>query len=831
MSTKFYTNVQMRRDHILIRGYEDGLRFEEAVQYKPYCFVPSKKDTKFKTLQGNSVEKMTFGSIGEAKEFINTYKDVSNFPIYGMTEWQYLYLYDKFKGEIEFDMDAINIGLIDIEVEHDDGFPTPERADKLIQSIAIRTRGKNFVFGYNDYAIDQDTKFTKCKDEVELLTKFLELWVEIDLDIITGWNVEGFDIPYLVNRLKKILSPEAAKLLSPFKMITDRINFEGKVQYDIQGITTLDYLVLYKKFSFKTLESYKLDDVAMEELGVGKLDFGDSATLSELYHKDYQRFIDYNIIDNVRVDEIDQKMGLIELIVARAYMAKCKYSDCLGTVKLWDTLIHDFLLSEKNIVVPQYKPQQMPGRLIGGYVKDVIPGVYRWVVGIDVKSEYPHCIMQWNISPETIRNRVHNKFKIQYQPSIDAQDVYPGIFAGEISEFVGEGFTVSANGFRFDNDKPGFLAELMEKLFNDRKKYQALLKDAKKADDKKLQSKYHNRQRALKDTLNSGYGALANQYFRWFNFNMAEAITSSGQFTIRTVANYLNNYFNKMYQTTGEDYIVASDTDSLYVNLGPLVDRVYKNNEPTPDKVTAMLDKFCSEQMMPQIEKCLEALSKSVGAKRNRIEMNRESLADKAIWTAKKHYILNLRDDDGFRLETPKLKIKGIECVRSSTPLVVRDAIKEALFKIMNGTQDDLKNYVNKFRDEFTQMPFEKIAFPRSVAGLKKYASDTAIYSKGTPIQVKGALLYNYLLKKHGIKNMEPIQEGNKIKFSYLREPNMLQTNVIAAPGELPEKFGLQEYLDYDTQFEKSFLDPITGITDIIGWQVGSQKASLEAFF
>jgi DNA polymerase elongation subunit (family B) len=371
----------------------------------------------------------------------------------------------------------------------------------------------------------------------------------------------------------------------------------------------------------------------------------------------------------------------------------------------------------------------------------------------------------------------------------------------------------------------------MEKLFNDRKKYQALLKDAKKAGDKKLQSKYHNRQRALKDILNSGYGALANQYFRWFNFDLAEAITSSGQFTIRTVANYVNNWFNKLYGTKGDDFIIASDTDSLYINLGPLVDRVYKGKEPSAEKVTEMLDKFCKDQMMPQIEKCLEALAKSVGANRNKIEMNRETLSDKAIWTAKKHYILNLRDDDGFRLEKPKLKIKGIECVRSSTPLVVRDAIKEALFKIMNGTEDDLKNYVNDFRAEFTTMPFEKIAFPRSVSGLKKYASDSSIYSKGTPIQVKGALLYNYLLKKHGIKELEPIQEGNKIKFSYLREPNMLQTNVIASPGELPEKFGLQPYLDYDLQFEKSFLDPIVGITDIIGWKVGNQKASLEAFF
>ncbi len=830
----FYTSVHLRRNDILLRGYRNGKRVEEKIQYEPYVFVLSSKDSKYRTLDGKTVDKIEFTSIGDAKDFMAEYKEVDNFPIYGLTDWPYLFIHDEYPGEIQFEQEQIKIGILDIEVEHDDGFPTPERADKIITAINLRCSGKNYAFGYKTFIPDDDTVWVQCKDEEHLLTEFLLRWRDLDLDIVTGWHVEGFDIPYLMNRLPKILGEGAEKMLSPWQQINDRTGFDGKVTYEIYGMTILDYLPLYRKFSFKNLESYKLDDVSQEELGEGKLDFGTSASLAEMYVKDYQRFIQYNIIDCVRVDQIEDKMRLIELVCARAYDAKCRFSDCLGTVKLWDTLIHAFLLDTKNVVVPPFKQQSMTKKLIGGYNKEVTPGIFKWVVGIDVRSEYPHCIMQWNISPEKIGPRVDPRFRVQnydpYQP--DQLDVNPLVFSGEIAKYVEPGFTVSANGFKFYNDKPGFLAELMDKLFTDRTHYQALLKKAKAAKDKKLISKYHNKQRALKDTLNSGYGALANQYFRWFNFDMAEAITSSGQFTIRSVSNYLNRWFNKLYKTTDVDYIIASDTDSLYVNLGPLVDRVYGGKEPSVDKVTEMIDKFCKKEMMPQIEKCLQALAKSVGATRNRIEMNRETISDKAIWTAKKHYILNLRDDDGTRLEKPKLQIKGIQCVQSSTPMVVRNAIKDALNVMMNGSEDELKAYVSNFRTEFEQMPFEKIAFPRSISGLKKYGNSSTIYSKGAPIQVKGALLYNFLLKKHKLdKKYESVQEGNKIKFSYLREPNAVHTNVIASPGELPAAFGLDKYIDHDTQFEKAFLDPIVKITDAIGWKVGAQSASLENFF
>jgi DNA polymerase elongation subunit (family B) len=827
LRSDFYTSVHLRRNDILLRGYQNGKRVAKKVPYKPYVFVPSQKESKYRTLDGQVVDKVDFGSISEAKEFLAEYKNVSNFPIYGLTDWPYLFIHDKYPGEIDFEQEAIAIGILDIEVEHDDGFPTPERADKTVTAITIRHHGCNHVFGYKDYiSTDKFTRYKKCADEKELLTEFLLCWRELDLDIVTGWNVEGFDIPYLINRLDKVLGEGAHKMLSPWEQITDRTGFDGKVIYEIYGISVLDYLPIYKKFSFKTLESYRLDDVSMEELGEGKLDFGESSTLAEMYVRDFQRFIDYNIIDCVRVEQIESKMGLIELICARAYDAKCRFSDCLGTVKLWDTLIHYFLLDEKNVVIPPFKPGVLDKKLIGGFNKDIIPGEYRWVIGIDVRSEYPHTIMQWNISPETILDRASGKFAIYNE------DVNPIIFEGGLSEYVRDGYCIAANGYKFANDKPGFLAELMDKLFTDRQKYQKLLKEAKKAGEKKLISKYHNKQRALKDTLNSGYGALANQYFRWFNFNMAEAITSSGQFIIRSVAMELNKYFNKLYGTKDKDFIVASDTDSLYINAGPLVDRVFPKGASI-EKTTNMLDKFCKEQMLPHIDKVLIELASSTGCKRNRIVMNRETISDKGIWTAKKHYILNVRDEEGFRPEEPKLKIVGIQCVQSSTPMVVREAIRKSLFMIMNGTKEEYQNYVKDFKSEFESLPFEKIAFPRSVSGLKKYGSGAQIFSKGAPIQVKGALLYNFLLKKHKLdKKLEAIQEGNKLRFTYLREPNPMHCNVIASPGELPPQFGLDKFIDRDLQFEKAFVDPMSKITDAIGWEIlQTNNATLSDFF
>lgn len=394
---------------------------------------------------------------------------------------------------------------------------------------------------------------------------------------------------------------------------------------------------------------------------------------------------------------------------------------------------------------------------------------------------------------------------------------------------------LTANGCLFNNQEQGFMAALMERIFNDRAKYKKLMLEAKKRyelspneEDDKLISRYHNYQMAKKIQLNSLYGALANAYFRWFNFDMAESITTSGQLTIRFVEKRINEYLNKTLRTKDKDYVIASDTDSVYLNLEELVNHLQTNDEKV---IIDCLDKFCNEKIQPYLDNCFLELRNSMNSFSQKLHMKRETIANKGIWKAKKMYILNAWNVEGVQYSEPKLKLQGIEAVRSSTPRACRENIKEALKIIMNGNQSELQKFIEDFRAEFMTLPFEEVAFPRGVKGMEKYRSSSMIYDKGTPIHVKGALLFNHILKEKQIKNIIPISDGDKIKFAYLKMPNPVKDTVIAIPDEIPkELLYIDKYIDRDTQFVKSFLEPLKSITEVIGWET-EQKSTLESFF
>jgi DNA polymerase elongation subunit (family B) len=384
----------------------------------------------------------------------------------------------------------------------------------------------------------------------------------------------------------------------------------------------------------------------------------------------------------------------------------------------------------------------------------------------------------------------------------------------------------------------------MEKMYNDRVIYKKKMLEAKQRyektkskDDEKLIARYHNMQMAKKIQLNSAYGALGNQYFRWFNFNHAEAITMSGQLSIRWIEKKVNQFFNKTLKTDGIDYVIASDTDSIYVSMETLVSML---GDASEEKIVQAIDAFCEKKVQPYLDACYQELADMMSAYQQKMQMKRETIANKGIWKAKKMYILNAWNVEGVQYDKPKLKMQGIEAVRSSTPHACREKIKEALGIIMNGTNAELREFVDKFYKEFQELPFEDVAFPRGVKNLKKYTSkskvidlrwgDQGLYEKGTPIQVKGAIIFNNLLKRHNIKNIPPISDGDKIKFAYLREPNPIGESVIAAADYLPKQFNLDKYIDRDTQFQKSFVEPLKSITEVIGWQIDN-SATLEDFF
>ena len=838
---KFYTNVHRRGNNILLRGYdENGTEVKEKVAYQPYLFIPA-EEGHYRTLLGHPAEKKQFESMKDAKEFITQFKGVSNFNFYGMTQWVYPFIFDNYRTEIKYDPSIIKVANIDIEVAADDGFPDIQDAIKEITAICLRNNGFSHVFGCGDFRNDNPDKvrYVKCVDEEALLRAFLAEWNIINPDVVTGWYIEFFDIPYLVNRITNILGEEEAKRLSPWGLLEEKtIELHGRPNqvFVPVGVAVLDYQNLYKKFTYTTQESYKLDHIAFVEIGERKLDYSEYDSLLELYKNDYQKFIEYNIHDCALVEFIDDKLKLLELVYAMAYDARVNFADALTSVRLWDVIIHNYLL-ERRLVVHQFTPSTDAIDIVGGYVKDPKIGQHEWVVSFDLNSLYPHLIMQYNISPETYVGSL----KEMRGDAMDKERIVGQIIEGSFEEYATyrEQYAITANHKMYSREKQGFLPALMEKMYADRKVYKDQMTEVKKEYEEKKTpelskevSRLHNLQMAKKIQLNSAYGALANPYFRWFDTKHAEAITMSGQLSIRWIERDINQYLNKALETTGVDYVIASDTDSIYVSLSGLVDKFFVKGEQAErkQKIITFLDKSCEKQIQSVINKSYRNLADYVGAYQQKMFMKREVIADKGIWRGKKMYVLNIWYNEEVRYKEPKLKTMGIEVVRSSIPAVCREAMKKALNIIMVGTQQELYTFVSDFRAKFMESPIEDIASPRGVNGMNKYKDAANIYMSRTPVHVKGALIHNHLLKQLDLdKKYTYIKNGDKIKFIYLKDPNPTHDTVISFSGVLPPQFNLDKYIDRNLQYEKTFLGPVESITKVIGWEA-KKTANLKGF-
>ena len=827
---KFYTSVEQAGNRLLVRGYNNGERYSVRVPFNPTLFLPTKNFSKWKTLEGECVEPHKFGSIAEARDFVKQYKEVPDFEIYGNTRFLYQYIAEQHpEKELKFDSSKIRIFNIDIETAAENGFPDIESADQEILAISIKDSftGRITVFGARPYDNkDSMVDYMHFRSEESMLGAFLDYWQANFPDVITGWNVQLFDMPYICNRINRILGEKFVKLLSPWKLVSQReIFIKGRKQFavDTLGISTLDYLELYKKFTYSNQESYRLDYICNVELGEKKLNHSEHDTFKEFYEKDWQKFIDYNIHDVRLVDKLEDKMKLIELAYTMAYDAKVNYEDVFSQVRMWDNYIYNEL-NKRKIAIPPKKESTKNEKYAGAYVKEPTPGFYDWVVSFDLNSLYPHLIMQYNISPETIRETRH--------PSSSVERIL-----NKECEFDGD-YAVCANGAQYRKDVRGFLPELMDKMYGDRVVFKKKMLEAKQQYEKtptdaleKEIARCNNIQMAKKISLNSAYGAIGNQYFRYYKLANAEAITLSGQVSIRWIENKMNQKINKILKTEEVDYVIASDTDSIYLNLGPLVEAVYKGREKTNESVVGFLNKVCENEFEPFIESSYQELADYVGAYDQKMFMKRENIADRGIWTAKKRYILNVWDSEGVRYEEPKLKMMGIEAVKSSTPAPCRAMIKDALKLMMNATEDDVQKFIEDSRKKFRKLPPEDIAFPRTASNVQKYKAHSTIYEKGTPIHIRGALLFNHYVKQKKLDNKySPIGNGEKVKFLYLKKPNIIQENVISFIQDFPHELGLAMYIDYDLQFDKSFVEPLRAILNAIGWSV-EKTASLESFF
>ena len=833
----FYTNVCRTRDKILVKGYQNNKPHMMKVSYRPNHYVLSKKgDTAFRSLDGRPLEAVNLDTMGGARKFREQYNQVDGFEIHGYDKYIYTYIAEKFQGDIKWDYNKVKIATLDIECESENGFPEPTLAEEKVNAITIKPfRHNAHTFGIGPWnECPANVTYHECENEAVLLESFIKYWRKESFDIITGWNVDAFDMTYLCNRVDKLFGESSHKKFSPWNMsdVRDYTNHYGQkvVVFNLYGINVIDYMQLYKQRTFVNQESYSLDHISHIELDKKKIDYSEYGNLHTLYKNNYSLYLEYNVKDVTLVEDLEDKLGLLELSMTMAYNAKCNYSDTFGMVKYWETIIYNFL-KEQNIQTPPQKLEKTKHHsIVGAYVKEPIVGKHDWVMSFDLNSLYPHIIMQYNISPEKMIKG--DLMTLNIDKLLNREH--------DLSELKDNNCTVTPNGVKFSRERQGFLPELMEKFYEERKEWKGKMiqyqienescKDPKRKKElSKLIKRAYNNQQVRKIALNSCYGALANQYFAFFDPNLAEGITMSGQMIIKTAENTINKFLNDTLGTD-EDYVIAMDTDSIYVSFDKMVQKLFPKGTPK-SKIVDFLNSAGQDKILDVLTKGYDELAEYTNAYQQKMIMGREIIADRGIWTAKKRYILNVLDNEGVRLAEPKLKMMGIETAKSSTPQWVRKKLTEVLKVVMNGTEEEVWDFVETARKEFRNLPVEEIASPRGCNNLAQYSDPTHIYGKGTPIHVRGALLYNHLLKKKNVhKRYENVKNSDKIHFTYLTVPNPINENVISFINVLPREFELTNYIDYDMQFDKSFIEPLKNIITLIGWNV-EPVASLDSFF
>ncbi len=827
----FYTSVNRYGNNILYRGFEDGQRIEKKISYMPTLFIPTSKKTGWRNLQNNPVQPVTFDNMREARNFISKYEGVDNFPIYGTTNYVTQFITDRFPNEVKFERDKINVTAMDIEVHSEDGFPFVADAAHTVTAITMKNNLSNTyrVWGLKDYDPDKcvvedlEIEYNQFDTETDLLLDWLQYWSSplTCPDVVTGWNTRMFDIPYLINRIKNIIGGDTFKRFSPWGVVDQRdIVIAGRtnIAYEMMGIQQLDYYDLFRKFgySYGTLESYKLDHVAYIVLGDEKLSYEEYGNLQTLYNNDHQLYIDYNIKDVQLIERLEEKMGLITLAMTMAYRGGVNFSETFGTTSIWDSILYRLMFKDQIAVPPKQHKAKTP--YPGAFVKDPETGMHEWVASFDLNSLYPNIIVQYNMSPETlVEGRIPN---VNVDTLLDETYTLPA-----------DENAVAATGVRFRKDRQGIIPRIIKQYYDERRQIKNRMLEAKQEFEnhrtQRLENEINtleNQQMSIKILMNSLYGALGNNFFRYFDHRVAEAITTSGQLAIRWAEQAINKEMNKILKTDDVDYVIAIDTDSLYVKMTGLVDKF------APTDPVKFIDKISADHFESVLEKAYKALSDKTNAYENRMEMDREVIADKGIWVAKKRYILNVHNNEGVQYAQPKLKIMGIEAVKSSTPQVCRDKFKEIFRIIIDDGEEATQQFIKNFKREFNQLPPEQVSFPRGISNLDKWADKKLIFKKGCPIHVRGALVYNKQLAAKGLRNYETVKNGEKIKFVYLKTPNPIKQNVISYSLNLPKELDLHRFIDYNTMYDKSFLEPIRSILDAVGWD-DEPKATLEDFF
>ena len=828
----YYTNIVRRGDKLLVRGIRDGEEVRDKVRYEPTLYVEHTKDYGYKNLFGKNLKPINFDNMNDAWTFSAEHKD-SNLKIYGFPRFESQYSLENYGDAVnKWKKEDLRVFNIDIEVTSTEGFPEAKDAAYPVTAICIHDSkvDKFITFGLKGEWSEENSElpeelksrvvYVNCKTETDLLSKFLQYWHKFTPNIVTGWNIEKFDFPYLYNRLENMSI--GGHKLSPWGRASLRhINTQRgeEIAINIDGVDQIDYIDRYRKT--KIQESYRLDFIASVELGERKLDYSEVSGLHMLYFENFQKFIDYNIQDVNLVKRLDEKLGLIDAQIMIAYMACINYGEVNSTVRTWDSLINKDL--QGNRIIPHFhiSSAESTGQIPGGHVKEPQVGKHGWCMSFDLNSLYPHLIMQFNISPETFQP------EHQVWPMDGDMERVQKFLAHEPYK-APKGLSVSGSGYTFSNVSEGVIPRLMRKLYDERKIVkQAMLKKQREGKDASLENL---RQYVIKILLNSGYGAFVNKYFRWYDQRIGKSITLSGQLIIQVAEREINKWMNKVMQTTSVDYIIAIDTDSNYLNCQPLVDKFFANK--STEEVVDILDKIAKDQIQGVLESGFQVEKEYLNAMDQKMVMEREAIASSAFWTAKKRYAMCVWDMEGVRMpsDDPKLKIQGLDAIRSSTPQSCREALLTMIRLTLLKDEDTVQSYILDFKNKFLGMGFEDIAFPRTMNNITKMTQANG-FGKGTPPHIRGAISFNRLLAKYKLENdWESMKDGEKGKFIYLREPNNIGTNVLSFNHTVPKEFDFAKYIDYEKQFSKAIIEPMEIILNPIGWTPEKQN-TLEDFF
>lgn len=871
-----YTNIDVIGDNICERYIENGVEKQRRVPFSPTFYHHAPQDHGLKDIYGKSVKPKPFNSIKDARDWTKRMKDMGQ-EVLGMDDFALQYIHENYHGPLSFDVRNIRIAFLDIEVHSTDGFPYPEIARWEIDAITHydSVDDQFYVFTTREWWREKSVLDQKILDRVEykmfnneraMMIAYVAFWREKCPAIVTGWNSERFDIAYIVQRLKNLFGDSAPNKLSPWGKVNQRtvhgLGDKEYIIYEIVGVASIDFMDLFKKFTFKNHPSYRLDYIAMVVLGENKLEY--EGSLGNLAIDNPQLYVDYNIKDVDLVLRMDKSLLLFELVFSLSYYAHMNYGGVMSPLKTWDAIIYNSLM-DQHIIIPENK-QKSKGNYEGAYVKDPFVGYHRWITSFDLTSLYPHLIMQYNISPETIRDRFT-------APNME-------MFVQKQVEFDHMEYSCCPNGMMYDKEQRGIIPIEIEKVFLQRKaakkkefaanslstrakniinarggKFTATEEvfpgiegyfdytdeQLQEMNDTQLSSlictadakekSYNVEQMVRKVLINSLYGALGNQWFRYYDLHNAEAITLSGQLSIRWIERKLNEYFNRVCGTTDYPYCIYIDTDSVYLRLDKFVTMMAERSGKTEEeigipRIVDMLDKFAVSKVEPYISESYQELADYMNAFAQKMFMDREVIADTGFWTAKKRYALNVWDSEGKRKYdkegnlVSKLKIMGLETQRSSTPAFVQDALYESMRIILQEDEEALQAYYGKVEADYKNRDYREIASVSSANNIMKNATKDYHPLKGCLGHIKGVLAYNRMALQHD--SVDVIQDGEKVAILHLKTPNNLGSSTFAFPSgeKIPDEFGfnVDKMIDHRTMMDKHYTTPLNTICEAIDW-------------